>query len=299
MNSASLPDGAPGLTGHIAACNRLDLSGVVPLVEGGRILAWPGPAVQDEFARLSRSFEMRDGAWAFAPACADIGARTRALAEVETALRARGAIRKNRGEAYALVGEWGEIPVALVDRSAAAALGMRCFGVHLNGYVRRPDGIHLWVGRRSKTKAVAPGKLDNMVAGGQPAALNLLDNLIKECGEEASLPPEVAARAVPAGLVRYCFTADEGVKPDTLYCYDLEMPDGAVPVPGDGEAEGFELWPVSRVLEVMAATWDFKFNVPLVILDFVLRHGLIEPDADPATYAALCLGLRRPFPTLA
>ena len=139
--------------------------------------------------------------------------------------------------------------------------GIRAFGVHLNGYLRRADGLHLWVSRRARDKKVAPGKLDNMVAGGQPAGLSLKDNLIKECGEEASLAPELAARALPVGLVRYCFSTETGLKPDTLFCYDLEMPETVIPTPNDDESEGFELWHVNDVLDALASSWEFKFNV--------------------------------------
>ena len=49
--------------------------------------------------------------------------------------------------------------------------GARAYGVHVNGYVRTPDGgIELWVARRSKTKPTWPGMLDHIVAGGQARA---------------------------------------------------------------------------------------------------------------------------------
>jgi hypothetical protein len=38
-------------------------------------------------------------------------------------------------------------------------------------------------------------------------------------------------------------------------------------------------------------TDDFKFNVPLVILDFLVRHGWLRPE-DP-DYVEIVAGLRR------
>ena len=70
--------------------------------------------------------------------------------------------------------------------------GVRAFGPHMTGYVRRKDGLHIWVPRRSFTKPTFPGQLDNTVAGGQPAGIGLHDNLIKECAEEASIPRQLA-----------------------------------------------------------------------------------------------------------
>jgi len=285
----------PGLFRHVSACNARDLTRVSPLVAEYRRLAWPGAAAQEAMASLGRQF-VRDGAiWRFAEGCRTTAARTAALAAVTKALARTGQIRPLRGELYPVTTEWGAPVACAIDRSASVAMGVRAFGVHLNGFIRRADGIYLWVARRARDKAVAPGKLDNMVAGGQPTRLTLKENLIKECAEEASLPRALAERAAPVGLVRYCFSTPEGLKPDTLFCYDLEMPEDVVPTPGDDECEAFELWPVARVLEVIARTDDFKFNVPLVILDFCLRHGVLTPDNAPE-YTAIASNLRRPFP---
>ena len=52
-------------------------------------------------------------------------------------------------------------------------------GVHINGYVETPRGLELWVARRSQTKATWPGKLDHIVAGGQPAGMTCSANVVK------------------------------------------------------------------------------------------------------------------------
>jgi hypothetical protein len=64
-----------------------------------------------------------------------------------------------------------------------------------------------------------------------------------------------------------------------------------VPRNVDGEVEGFELWPLDRVAAAVRDTDDFKFNVPLVIMDFLVRHGRLRPE-DP-DYVAIVAGLRR------
>lgn len=285
----------PGLFRHIAACNAFDPEKLAEIRADGRVIAWPSPAAAAEIASLGENFRKIPSGWEFSPNCATVAERSAALAAVAARLRAKGLLRQPRGELYAVLPEWGEPMVATLDRSAAVALGIRCFGVHLNGYVRRADGLHLWISRRARDKEVAPGKLDNIVAGGQPAGLSLRDNLAKECGEEASLSPALAARAVPVGLVRYCFSTERGLKPDTLFCYDLEVPDDVIPTPNDDESEGFELWLVAEVMRTLAETNDFKFNVPLVILDFALRHGVLTPE-NCAEYTAIAAGLRQSFP---
>ncbi|MBN2751807.1 MAG: DUF4743 domain-containing protein [Rhodospirillaceae bacterium] len=285
----------PGLFRHISACNACDLTGIHPLVAEYRHLFWPSRAAQTAMASLEHDFVHDGTVWRFAETCRTAQARSTALASVAKILHRSGQIRAPRNELYAVTTEWGAPVACTLDRSASVALGIRAFGVHLNGYVKRPDGIHMWIARRSKTKFVAPGKLDNMVAGGQPARHGLLENLIKECAEEASISRDLASRAVPVGLVRYCFSTPEGVKPDTLFCYDLEVPNDVVPIPGDDECESFELWPIHRVLDVISRTDDFKFNVPLVILDFALRHGILTPE-NTQEYTIIASSLRQPFP---
>ena len=45
-------------------------------------------------------------------------------------------------------------------------------------------GLCLWVARRSVNKPNWPGKLDHIVAGGQPYGISVMENVIKECEEE-------------------------------------------------------------------------------------------------------------------
>ena len=113
----------------------------------------------------------------------------------------------------------------------------------------------------------------------------------KECFEEAGIPESIAAGARLVGTVSYCVQHDRGLKPDTMFCYDLELPREFVPHPVDGEVERFELWPIRRVAERVRDTADFKFNCNLVIIDFLVRHGVI-PATDP-DYAEIVRGLRR------
>ncbi|OYV37091.1 MAG: hypothetical protein B7Z81_06500 [Acidocella sp. 20-61-6] len=80
---------------------------------------------------------------------------------------------------------------------------------------------------------------------------------------------------------------EEGLRRDVLFAYDLLLPEDFRPVPADGEVEHFELWPLPRVLEVMSASDDFKFNVNLVLIDLCLRQGLIAGDAAATLRAAL------------
>ncbi|MDX2221814.1 MAG: DUF4743 domain-containing protein, partial [Rhodospirillaceae bacterium] len=194
------------------------------------------------------------------------------------------------GELYAVKPHWHAPEAMRLDRALVPAFGLRAYGVHVNGVVRTEAGPQLWIATRAADRLVAPGKLDNMVGGGQPAGLSLIDNVIKECAEEAGLSEAVARRARPAGAISYSFAAATGLRVDTLFVYDLELPADVVPVNRDGEIARFDLMPLADVLSVVRDTDRFKFNVNLVILDFALRHGALDPASEP-DYEAIAAGL--------
>jgi 8-oxo-dGTP pyrophosphatase MutT (NUDIX family) len=162
-----------------------------------------------------------------------------------------------------------------IDRGAIPSFGVQAVGVHVNGLVHRSDGLHLWVARRAPDKLLDPGKLDHIVAGGVSAGMDRWQTLIKEAGEEAAIPPSLAATAVQVGTIAYAMERPEGLRRDLVYCYDLALPEAFVPEAADGEVEAFELWPIVRVVETVRETDDFKFNVNLVLIDLFIRLGLI------------------------
>ncbi len=274
---------------RIAECHRWDPEAYRPFTIQGVTL---GRVAHDWARRLTdfpKVFQVTDAAVVLAPELDDFDSRSAAVHAVLLSFREAGLVPHWRGEDYPVIRRWGDTPPMKMERGAVPLFGVRGFGVNLNGYVRRADGLHLWVGKRSQTKHSAPGKRDHIVGGGQPYGLGILENLIKECQEEAGMAPELAMRAVPVGAVSYSCTREEGLRDDVFFNYDLELPDDFIPRNTDGEVESFELWPMARVMDTMRETQDFKFNVNLVLLDFAIRHGFLTPD-DP-DYQAIWEGL--------
>lgn len=207
--------------------------------------------------------------------------RTLGVAKVIGELLAKGMIARRHGEMYPVTASSRDKPLLLMDRASAPYFGLRAFGQHLNGYVRDAGEIKMWLGRRSHTKWNDPNKLDNMVAGGVPYGIGLHENLAKECWEEAAIPLERVERVIPTGAITYCAQTDKGLKPDVIYCYDLELPRDFIPRCTDGEVEEFLLWPLDRVAQIVRDTEQVKRNCNLVIIDFLIRHGFITPaDED-------------------
>jgi 8-oxo-dGTP pyrophosphatase MutT (NUDIX family) len=257
------------LNRHFAACNNAVLPGErLPFRVGAAVVGW----VRADFARaLARFPSMSAGAGGVtlaAGAGAELEGIARALAEA-------GCYRW-RNEAFDVRAAPGGPVLGRIDRGALPAFGLLAEGVHVNGLVRRADGLFLWVARRAANKALDPGKLDHLVAGGVPAGMTPMETLIKEAAEEAAIPAGLAGRAVKVSEIEYAMERPEGLRRDLLHCYDLDLPEDFAPRAADGEVEEFSLWPIGRVLETVRDTDDFKFNVNLVLIDLFRRCGLTK-----------------------
>jgi isopentenyldiphosphate isomerase len=275
---------------RIAECNAHDPAAFRPFFAGGHEVGAVRHKLAERLRGFPAVFDVAAERVAIVETLANPAARTAALDTVVRALEAEGTVVGRRNEAYPALLEWGQAPLFQIERAAAPHFGMRSYGVHMTGYVRKEDGIHIWVARRSRSKPTYPGMLDNTVAGGQPVGLGLRENLAKECAEEAGIPGALAAQATSVGAIAYKMDAADGLKPDVQFCYDLEMPAAVAPRNTDGEIEEFFLWPWREVARVVADTNEFKYNCNLVLIDFFVRHGLYSPD-DP-DYLAVVRGLR-------
>lgn len=276
---------------RIDACAAFDPSSYVPFMVDGGEVGLIGHALAGELGVFPDVFCNANDCVLLNARLRDFDGRTNAVNDVLLALRAQGRFPGWRDEYFPVSRSFSAAPVFNMERACVARFGIRAYGVHLNGYVRKGGDLFMWVAKRSMSKYASPGKLDQIVAGGQPAGLSLRDNLIKECGEEAGIPEDLAAKAVGVSAVSYCFERAEGLRRDIEFIYDLELPPDFVPENTDGEVDGFELWPIQEVSQSVRTTEDFKFNCSLVAIDFLIRHGYIEPDHPD--YGALIHGLRQ------
>ncbi len=252
---------------HVTACNNVVLpAGRLRFMIAGKPVGWvrPGFAERLVAAGLDHSADSIELA------------RPEALPALAATLAAAGAFRW-RNEAFDVRDAEGAV-LTTVDRGALPAFGIAATGVHMNGLVRQGGRLALWVARRAASKALDPGKLDNIAAGGVPAGLGADETMAKEAQEEASIPPALTAKAHRHAAIRYVMQRPEGLRRDTLIPYDLELDEAFLPRPNDGEVAGFELWPAGQVLEALRDGDAFKFNVPLILLGLMLRERLIDPD---------------------
>jgi 8-oxo-dGTP pyrophosphatase MutT (NUDIX family) len=255
-----------GFLRHIQACNNVVLPGDrLPFRIGSEQVGWLKPDFAARLAAFPQIVTDADGA-----TLAD-GA---ALPAISRQLSDAGCYRWRREE-FDIRAELDGPVLARLDRGALPTFGVLALGVHVNGLVRRSDGLHIWIARRAAHKQLDPSKLDHVVAGGVPAGLSPAETLVKEAGEEAAIPASLASQAVEVARIGYAMERAEGLRRDLLYCYDLDLPEDFLPHAADGEVEAFELWPIDRVVQTVRDSDDFKFNVNLVLIDLFQRLRLI------------------------
>ncbi|MCJ1283339.1 hypothetical protein MMC26_002667 [Xylographa opegraphella] len=230
---------------------------------------------------------------------------TLALSETLNKARAIGrfAVLKGwRDELYPVTGLKSNITV---ERAGSALLGIVTYGVHMTAYTEGPNGIMIWVPRRSPTKSTYPSMLDNTVAGGITAGEEPFESLVREAAEEASLPEEIVRKgAKPCGTVSYFHIRDSRaggetglMQPEIQLVYDLKLPEDTVLKPSDDEVQEFYLWGVEKVQNALAEE-KFKPNCALVLMDFFVRHGILTVENEP-DYMDIVASIHRklPFPS--
>ncbi|KAL4903307.1 hypothetical protein BDW74DRAFT_180170 [Aspergillus multicolor] len=177
-----------------------------------------------------------------------------------------------------------------IERSASAIFGILTRGVQVTAYVEDPErGLLLWIARRSRTKQTYPGLLDNTAAGGIETRFtdNSFEAAVREAVEEASLDEAMVRRRIRPSLeISYYHVKaerEEGpgfLQPETEALYSLRLEPGVVPVPGDGEVEGFYLWSVEEVLGALRRG-EFKLNSAVAVIDFLIRKGVVTAQNEP------------------
>lgn len=288
---------------HIDYCNAYNSEDYIPFVVTGQTLGWIDKDFAVHLSRWDKLFQQNEQVITLNSDLATAKQRTTAVAPVLKVLHKEGVIDSWVDELYAVNQHYGEEPAFLMERAAVSFFGARAYGVHLNGLVEKSDGTYIWIARRAKDKPFWPGQLDQMVAGGQPVGIGRLENIIKESAEEANIPESLASKAEFVSTLHYKGVSNTGIKRglnvDTLFNYDLYLPEDFVPENTDGEVDEFILMPLeemARITErVVTQNRDkFKDNCNLVNIDLLLRRGLID-DSHP-DYSEICEKLYAPIP---
>ncbi|CAH1394973.1 unnamed protein product [Nezara viridula] len=238
----------------------------------------------DLLKKYPEVFEIKSNSVVLNPAFRDYNERTKKVESVLMECRQNNsfiALNGWRDEYYEIRPVFSSEPLLKMDRSATCLFGICKYGVDINGYVRHPDrGICIWLQKRSTTKPTWPGKWDNMVGGGLSEGFGVLETAYKEAEEEASIPSHLLKNLSSGGCVSFFYESEQGLFPNTEFVYDLELPLDFVPKNNDGEVDTFQLLSTQELLELLFST-DFKTTSCPVVVDFLIRHGVVTPENEP------------------
>ena len=279
------------LIDHIHRCQSADMRKFLPWLIGGEAVGWVRRDVAERLGKYPTVFATDGKTVRLRDHLASFDHRTAAVGDVARDLYEAGVFTGWRNEWFPVMPRFGTPPLMRLERAAVPMFGAHAYGVHMNGFVRNGNQLKLWIGKRGDDRPIEPGKLDHLVAGGIPFGMSVQECLVKEAEEEASIPAALAARAKPAGAIRYRMEHQGWVRNDTMFVYDLEVPADFTPVNEDGEIASFRLMELDEVAAILSAGEDFKFNVALVLIDFLVRHGHLTPEHPD--YSDLALGLWR------
>ncbi len=271
------------LLDRIRICHRRDMAKYRPFLADGADIGWINRDLAERLRGFPHIFRAAEDGVELIPRGYE--ARTAAMADVVATLQDEGLVTGWRDEAFPVAVSFYAPPLFAIERAAVKAFGIRYYCVQLNGLVGAGDRQCMWICRRAMSKPIGPGKLDQIVGGGVPLGYSLAEALVKECAEEAGMPAALAGRAHPVGAITILAEEDGGLWHETLFNYDLTLPDDFVPKNTDGEVESFELMSVAEVRRRLEGSDDFLFDVAPLLADCLMRHGHLSAD-DP-DYAPL------------
>jgi 8-oxo-dGTP pyrophosphatase MutT (NUDIX family) len=207
---------------------------------------------------------------------------------------------RKHSEPFSIIG--ANFPVS-IERFASPLFGITSRGAHLIAYTQTADGMKIWIPRRSEHLYTSPGKLDSTVAGGVKDGVTPFETIIQEGNEEASLSePFMRQNVRSRGVITYIsttgpdFPGEKGLFiPDIIYVYDLQLSDEVVPKPHDDEVKDFRCLTVKEAQHALL-TQEFKPDSAAVLIDFMIRHGIITAENEK-DFVEINMHLHRRLPS--
>src|SRR4029453_4679028 len=254
-----------------------------PLRIDGHAAGWVNADRAARLAAFDDIFRVDDDAIRFVPSLSKAAARTEALDNVSRALAAEGVLTAWRNEHYAVAPEFGAPPWFLLERAGARYFGVHTYAAHVNGLVDEAGPVLMWFARRSETKPIDPGMLDNLVGGGIAAGHGIAETVAKESWEEAGIDAAVAMHARRTGIVDVCRARPDGLQRETIFIHDLTLPRDFAPAGQDGEVVGHRLVDLKGAARLIANDEGAEVVPPdasLVVLECLMGQGAIAADAS-------------------
>ena len=268
---------------RIRAARKFDPAAHVPLLCEGKHIGWLRKAYAQRLMAWPDIFRRDAAGVHIAEALDSAKARTSAIAEVIELLHKDGTITGWRNERYAVVTDFDAPPLFHIERAAARFFGTTTYAAHANGYCSSGADCEMWLARRSASKPIDPGMLDNLIGGGMSAGTPPMQAIIKEAWEEAGIPESLACKAVAAGTVQLLREVPEGVQAELIFVHDLELPRDFQPRNEDGEVAEFRRVPILEVVEMLRGDANMTLDAGLVMLSFLMRRNYVSIERATVT----------------
>lgn len=183
-------------------------------------------------------------------------------------LRSKNIITYWRDENFSFVRDDGH-EIFQLERAAFRYFGFQSKAVHINGFTSNGS---IWLAKRSANKAIDPGLLDNMTAGGISSGESIQSCAQRELWEEAGIAISQLKNLYPVGLLELKRPIPPlEVHHETIYTFDIKLQDDWEPTNHDGEVDHFTQYSVDDVIELIFTDALTK-DAAIVTSDFILRH---------------------------
>lgn len=172
---------------------------------------------------------------------------------------------------FSQINKFGLNEVFRIERALLSMFGFPAYGVHMNGWKIKNGGFQFLMAKRSKNVRNFMGLYDNLVGGGQPSDISIIENLKKESLEEANLNNDQLSNVKFSTPIKYVHTQNNNFSPAVIFSYDLEITHLNSIKNNDGEIESFHYFTTFEIFELLSKKL-IKPNCILPILDFLVKR---------------------------
>jgi 8-oxo-dGTP pyrophosphatase MutT (NUDIX family) len=134
----------------------------------------------------------------------------------------------------------------------------------------------VWIARRSTSKAIDAGRLDNIVGGRIAAGTTVDETLRKEAWEEAGIPPALLKDVPCLSAVRVEYSVPRACTARSSSSTTSSSRSDFKPTNQDGEVAEIKLMPLEDVVQEILAG-EFTLDAGTVMVDGLLRQGILSP----------------------
>jgi len=278
----------------LSARNNFRANDFIPVYANSKQIGFVHRVYKEKLVNISPFLSFRDENFFITTDSNDYSELTKIFQNVNDELLQRGLITlSHKGEMYRVAVDNFSEPLFEIARYSVPFWGVRVFGVHMNGLVRKQDcQMDMWYAQRSQNRS-ASGMLDHIVCGGQPASMTLSENLCKEAYEEAKMSYDITKQAIPVGTVSCWEQKEYFLHRFTPFMFDLLLPSTFKPISHDGSSSSFSTISIKELVKNVEIILDFKSSCQPVIISLLIRHGYITPDDE--NYIEICTMLLKGF----